>query len=262
MFRSTIFKAGIAAALAVVAVGAAVWYFYLRNDSPPPVSLANAIESLDASTPATSLVAATTTSTTSATSETTTGDAAAPVGVTSNDGLAGTWTVVIGDSSFVGYRVDETLAGVGATTAVGRTGDIEGMLEFDGSTITAVEVKADLTTLTSDKSMRDGQLGNQAIETNTYPAATFVLASPIAISDVPEDGVSVTQTVTGELTLHGVTNTVEIEVEGALQDGLLVVVGSTEIQFADYDIDQPVSMSVVSIEDHGTMEFQLVFDLA
>jgi hypothetical protein len=42
----------------------------------------------------------------------------------------------------------------------------------------------------------------------------------------------VTQTVTGELTLHGVTNTVEIEVEGALQDGLLVVVGSTEIQFA------------------------------
>jgi hypothetical protein len=31
------------------------------------------------------------------------------------------------------------------------------------------------------------------------------------------------------------------------------------IQFADYDIAQPTSMSVVSIEDHGTMELQLVF---
>jgi hypothetical protein len=71
----------------------------------------------------------------------------------------------------------------------------------------------------------------------------------------------VTQTVTGELTLHAVTNTVEIEVEGALQDGLLVVVGSTEIQFADYAIEQPVSMSVASIADHGTMEFQIVFEL-
>jgi polyisoprenoid-binding protein YceI len=206
------------------------------------------------------------TSAVTATSETTseaatTVDAAAPVAATSNDGLAGKWTVITGDSSFVGYRVDETLAGVGATTAVGRTGDIEGTLAFDGSTITAVEVTADLTTLASDKSMRDGQLRTQAIETGTYPTATFVLASPTAISELPEDGVTVTQTVTGELTLHGVTNTVEIEVEGALQDGLLVVVGSTEIQFADYDIDQPVSMSVVSIEDHGTMEFQLVFEL-
>ena len=180
--------------------------------------------------------------------------------VSSNDGdLTGTWTVVQGDNSFVGYRVNETLASIGATTAVGRTGDVTGTLEYDGTSITSVEITADLTTLASDKDMRDGQLKTQAIETNTYPTATFVLTSPIAISEAPESGETVTQTVTGELTLHGVTRTVEIEVDGALQDGVLVVVGSTDILFADYDIEQPVSMAVVGIEDHGTMEFQLVF---
>jgi polyisoprenoid-binding protein YceI len=69
----------------------------------------------------------------------------------------------------------------------------------------------------------------------------------------------VTQTITGELILHGVTNEIEIEVQRGLQNGQLVVAGSTVIQFADYDIAQPTSMSVVSIEDHGTMELQLVF---
>jgi hypothetical protein len=36
-------------------------------------------------------------------------------------------------------------------------------------------------------------------------------------------------------------------------------VGSTNIAFADYDIAQPKSMAVLSIEDHGTLELQLVF---
>jgi hypothetical protein len=31
------------------------------------------------------------------------------------------------------------------------------------------------------------------------------------------------------------------------------------MQFVDYDIDQPQSMIVLSIEDHGTMELQLHF---
>ena len=233
-----------AAGLAVVAVamGAATWYFYLRNDAPAPVSLASALESIEATDGG-----AAGSTTASNVSEDVQGD------------LAGTWTVVAGANSFAGYRVDETLAGVGATTAVGRTSGVTGSLEFDGDAITSVEVTADLTTLASDKTMRDGQLRNQAIETSKFPTATFVLTSPIQISDLPADGETVTQTITGELTLHGVTHEIEIEVQGVMQNGQLVVVGSTEIQFADYDIAQPTSMSVVSIENQGTMELQLVF---
>ncbi len=241
------------AAVVAVAVGAGVWYFVIRNDSPAPVSLQSALESV--STPAATATAGTSSTPTGADTSST------PTGSDTSTGgdLTGSWSVVQGDNSFVGYRVNETLANIGAQTAVGRTSNIEGSLQYDGSAITSVDITADLTTLKSDKSQRDGQLRTQAIETNKFPTATFKLSDPIEIGDVPADGASVTKTVSGQLTLHGVTKDVSIDIQGALQNGQLVVVGSTTIQFADYDVSQPVSFNVVSIDDHGVMEFQLVF---
>jgi hypothetical protein len=37
-----------------------------------------------------------------------------------------------------------------------------------------------------------------------------------------------------------------------------VVVGSIDIKFSDYSISKPNGASVLSIEDHGTMELQLI----
>jgi hypothetical protein len=45
-------------------------------------------------------------------------------------------------------------------------------------------------------------------------------------------------------------------------NGQVVVVGSTEIVFADYQIAQPTAASVLSVEDHGVIELQLVFSRA
>ena len=39
----------------------------------------------------------------------------------------------------------------------------------------------------------------------------------------------------------------------------MTVTGSVDILFVDYGIAQPTSFLVLSIEDHGTMEFQLDF---
>ena len=41
--------------------------------------------------------------------------------------------------------------------------------------------------------------------------------------------------------------------------GAIVVIGSATIQFADYDIDKPTSMGVLSVDDFGLLELQLVF---
>jgi len=238
-------KAALPLAILGIVAAAGVWYFVIRSDSPAPVSLESALDAA-AATPAAG--AASTASAGSASS--------------SNDGdLTGKWKLVSG-ASFAGYRVQEELVGVGATTAVGRTTAVTGTLDFTGSQITAVEVTADLTKLQSDKSLRDGQLRTQAIETNKFPTATFKLTSPIAIAEVPQANETVTQKVKGDLTLHGVTKAVEIEVQGALKDGRLVVVGSTVIQFADYNIAQPRAQSVLSIEDKGIMELQLIFEQA
>ena len=176
--------------------------------------------------------------------------------------LAGTWTLSGQGTSFVGYRIGEELANIGTTTAVGRTSDIEATLEFDGVMITSVTIVADLRTLTSDQSFRDGALRTRGIETDTYPFATFVLVQPIPIAALPAGEETLNVTVDGTLDLHGVTNPVSIGLQGQLVDGLVVVVGSTEIALADYDIEPPTGFRVLSIDDVGVMEFQIVLERA
>ena len=61
---------------------------------------------------------------------------------------------------------------------------------------------------------------------------------------------------TGELTLNGVTNTVELPLQAQLVDGAILVTGSTEILFADYSVTAPSAPVVVSVEDNGILEFQ------
>ncbi len=176
--------------------------------------------------------------------------------------LAGTWTLSEQGTSFVGYRIGEELANIGTATAVGRTSDIVATLVFDSVMITSVIIEADLRTLTSDQSFRDGALRTRGIETDTYPVATFALVQPIPIAALPVGEETLSVTVNGTLDLHGVTNPVSIALQGQLVDGLVVVVGSTEIALADYNIEPPTGFRVLSIDEIGIMEFQLVLERA
>ncbi len=249
MTKKKLAISGAAGLLLLVAGAAAAYFLVLKSAAPPPVSLDAAIASI--STPAAGVTPAATT-------------APASVGAGTSTGLnlTGEWTLVSSSASFVGYRVQEQLVGVGANTAVGRSSSIQASMTFDGASITKLQVTADLRQLRSDNSLRDGQLRSQAIETNRFPNATFVLAAPVSIGTVPAEGQTITRTITGDLTLHGVTKRITMEVQGQLKAGQVVVVGSTEILFADYGISQPRSTSVLSTESKGIMELQLVFGKA
>ena len=181
-------------------------------------------------------------------------------------GVDGTWKVdtSIGSfadntSSFVGYRVQEQLATIGGNVAVGRTPNVSGTLTISGTKLTTATITADLTTLQSDDSRRDGQLRRQGIETGTYPTATFTLTSPVEVTSVPADGQTVEVTATGNLTLHGVTKEVQIPLTARLTGSVIEVTGSLPIVFPDYGIQKPNSFIVLSIADQGTMELQLFF---
>ena len=234
------------AVLGVTAAVAGLGYLFLRAPAPAPVGLgspgASAKGSSAAPLPS---------------------RAASTIGPA---GLDGTWTIdqTIGSfadfsDSFVGYRVDETFTNQKANTAVGRTPQVTGALRLEGSTITSVDVTADLTRLTSDDNRRDGQLRRQAIQTDQFPTATFKLTNPIDLGSIPTDGQTIGAMATGELTLHGVTRSVEVPIEARLSGDVVTVTGSLQIRFADYAIEQPTSFLVLSIEDHGTMELQLQF---
>lgn len=224
--------------VAVVAIAGAAyggWYVFLRPSGPAPVGSSDQ--------PAASFSA-----------------------VAEPASLDGTWsvtdaigTVADGTGTFVGYRVQEQLANIGGNTAVGRTGEVAGTLTLQGSTVSAAEITATLTGLTSDDSRRDGQLRRQGIQTDQFPTASFRLTAPIALGAVPADGATVTAMATGDFTLHGVTKSASVALSVTRAGGLVTVTGSFEIAFADYAIEKPTSFAVLSIDDTGTVELQLHF---
>jgi len=176
-------------------------------------------------------------------------------------GLDGTYTLTAGEAdSFVGYRVVEQFAAaVVESTATGRTSDVEGTFTIAGDTVEDVSVTANLTTLTSDKEMRDNRIKTLGLESESFPESTFVLTEPIQLPAAPQAGETVTIDATGDFTLHGVTQPVTIPIEARWDGQDIQLVGSLPVEFADYDMDAPNIGGFVSVQDHGDMEFQLFF---
>jgi polyisoprenoid-binding protein YceI len=235
-------------AIAAIAVGVGGFIVYdqvLRGDSAAALTLPTASTSPAAST-------ATGTST---------------VPAASFDGsVAGTWNVAA--DSVAGYRVREQLASLPAESdAVGRTSAVSGSitLETSGSTttLTAGQITVDTTSITSDKSQRDGRLRTEGLQTDTYPTATFKLTKAVVVPAAALAGTASDITLSGDLTLHGVTKSVDIPAKAQLVDGTIQVAGSISFPLSDYSIVAPnLGGIIVSIADNGTLEFLVDFSKA
>jgi polyisoprenoid-binding protein YceI len=174
--------------------------------------------------------------------------------------LEGQWMVESAqEATFVGYRINEVLTTIGDFEVVGRTSDVVGTLTIDGQTVVAAEFTVDVATLTTDQDRRDKEMREQSMETDLFPEATFVLTDSIELEGVPGEGEVIDLNVVGDLTMHGVTQLVEIPMDAQVVGGLIVVVGQLDILLSDYGIDAPEAAIVASIEDAGVLEFSLVF---
>lgn len=220
------------AALVLFVGGPWVYINLIREDAPERLTLDDA-----------------TTTTEGDGGTTTTGGSAAATGI------EGSWTVTSGSQA--GYRVKEVLFGQDAE-AVGRTTGVTGTLEIAGTTVTATEVVVDMTTVASDESRRDGQFHGRIMDTATYPTATFTLTEPIELGSVPADGEEVTNTVTGALTLRGVTSSVTFELTARRNGATIEANGSIFIDFDDYEIPD-ASGGPASVGRDGELELLLVF---
>ncbi|MXY77841.1 MAG: YceI family protein [Acidimicrobiia bacterium] len=273
---------------------AGVGWWSLRADGPEPVDLEAAVAQLETaagnesasssdSTPATESSensgeapsagpgASVTTSTaaagddtlsTNSGTETTSWDTEAA-------GLAGVWTVVTGEGadgatgevpvSFAGYRVVEVLAGgVDESTVVGRTAEVAGAIELSGGALVAATVQVEMAGLRTDDSHRDSH-ARGALNTEEFPLAVFRLAEPVELPAGVVEGEGFSGSVLGDLTIKGVTNRVVFDLEARRAGDTIVVVGSAPVIFSDYGVTAPMSVAVISVEDHGIMEFQLFF---
>jgi polyisoprenoid-binding protein YceI len=167
------------------------------------------------------------------------------------DAAAGTWTV--SDGSFAGYRVDEVLNDEDVTVT-GRTEEVTGSVTVADAVITEATIEVDTASVATDQPPRDAYFRDQAMQVGEFPTATFELTEPAPI----EEGATAVE-LTGDLTIHGVTQpaTVEAEVAGDAASGDPVqVIGSVPITFTDFDVEAP-SLGFVTVEDEGSIEFSL-----
>jgi polyisoprenoid-binding protein YceI len=171
------------------------------------------------------------------------------------EGIEGTWSITAGSQA--GYRAKEVLFGQDAE-AVGRTSTVTGTMTIEGTTVTATEVEVDMTTVASDESRRDGQFRNRIMDTATFPTATFSLSEPIELGAVPGDGEQLTRTVTGELTLRGVTQSVTFELTARRNGATIEANGIIPIDFDDYEIPD-ASGGPATVGRNGEVELLLVF---
>ena len=201
--------------------------------------------------------------------ETASADQTADQTADSVGGLAGVWSVQVAEGavdlqgepavSFAGFRVNEVLAGgIGDFTAVGRTPDVSGSIELTDTALVAVTLEVTMSTLKTDNSSRDGQV-RRALNTNEFPLAIFTLAEPVELPAGMAEGEAFSAAVQGDLTIKGVTNPAVFDLQAQLVGDTIVAVGSSEVTFADYGVRTPTAPVVVSVEDNGIMEFQLIF---
>ncbi|MFK4729737.1 YceI family protein [Agromyces mediolanus] len=167
--------------------------------------------------------------------------------------LSGAWTV--GDGSFAGYRVDEVLNGTDVTVT-GRTEQVTGELTVAGLTLESAAFQVDVASIATDSANRDDYFRTEALRTDEFPTASFVLTEPITVDAAPTVGEVQTIQATGELTLAGVTKPVTVELQAVLNGETGQVAGSIPITFADFGVDAP-NLGFVSVEPSGSVEFSL-----
>jgi polyisoprenoid-binding protein YceI len=227
--------------LAVVG-GPFVYINFIKEDAPERLSFESVTTTTTAPADSTDTTAAA-------------GSTDSTTDVAADGSIGGDWTVT--DGSVAGYRVEEILFGQSAEAA-GRTEGVTGTMAVAGTTIESAEFTVDLTTVVSNEERRDNQFHGRIMETATFPTATFTLSAPVQLDAVPPDLTEISVPVTGELTLHGMTQTVTVELLARRSGATIEVNGTIPITFSDYDIDNP-SGGPAQVGDEGEIEFLLVF---
>lgn len=133
--------------------------------------------------------------------------------------------------------------------AIGKTNSVEGSFLVRTSSsplVTGMNIKVDLRTLQTDAQMRDNYVRRHALETDTYPYATFVSTSAQGLPASYSDGQTVHFQLTGNLTMHGKTNKEVFDVQGKVSGNTITGTATSTIYMTDFGI-QPPNLANIAI---------------
>jgi len=232
---------GALAVIAAIAIGAAVWWFAIREDD----ELATAPQDIPED-----LVQTTATPGADQTPS-------APEGVLSFR--------VIPEESEAAYFADEELASLPLpSTAKGATQDIEGEFHINAEGGLATELESsftvDLTGLTSDEQRRDNRVQN-ALNTAQYPTATFTFTEVTGFDPSIAEGEEQNLQLTGVLDLHGVQNEVTWDVQAVREANVISALATVNFLYADFGITPPNIAGFVSVADNVRLQMQIIAEL-
>jgi polyisoprenoid-binding protein YceI len=222
--------AAVTAIVVVAVVGAAVWWFFVREDN----ELATEAPAVPTEI----------------------------VGTATTGGDALTYTI-IPERSEAAYFADEKLASLPLpSTAKGTTSDIEGVfhLSADGLGLDAArpsKFSVNLTTLKSDRDMRDRRVQN-TLETDKFPTATFTATGVTGYDASLGADAEQNLQLTGSLEVHGVTKEVTWDVKAKKQGNVITGLATVKFAFEDFGMSPPDIAGFVSVQDHVTLQVQIV----
>ncbi len=163
------------------------------------------------------------------------------------------------------YRVQELFVGQTAKhDAVAQTSSVNGTVTVSGSAsgyeATAISVVADLASLHCsdsvagrDVTQRDGLVSRQ-LDVQQFADAYFTATSASVPGTVTTSQVDVT--VTGSLSIHGVTRPVTATAKAQVAGGKIEIAGSVSINMTDYGVSAP-QVPFTTVDSAATIEFDI-----
>lgn len=171
---------------------------------------------------------------------------------------------IISERSEAAYFADEKLASLPLpSTAKGATNDIEGEFHLteDGFGLDASKESSftvDLTTIKSDRDMRDRRVQSQGLETSRFPTATFVATAVSGVDRSVPAGEEHTFQLTGILDLHGVQKEVTWQVKGRREGNVITALATLNFRYEEFDIPVLIIAGFVTAEEDVTLQVQIV----
>ncbi len=170
--------------------------------------------------------------------------------------------VIVPEQSEASYEVQEQFLDQALPNmAVGKTSAVEGGFQFDASgkpTGQVSEITVDLRTLTSDKNRRDMRIRERWLESNTYPYAKFVSTELVGGPESYTEGQEVSFKLAGDMTIREKTLPVTWDVTAKLEGDTVTGTATTHIMMADFGIEPPEVMGMLTVQDGVTLTLKFV----
>lgn len=157
----------------------------------------------------------------------------------------------ISKDSKVEFRIDEVLNDK-PFTAVGITSEIAGDVFITEDKIEIGTLAINARTFKTDNEKRDGAIARFILKSELAPNE-FIYFKPTEVIGTPS-----AFTVTGDLTISGITKPATFSVNAQIQDDTLVGTATTQLKRSDFELKIPEVKSVASVNDDFTITAKIV----